>query len=354
MPYRALPKWLRHGLRISVRGLIVLVLIIGAGLGWIVNAARIQREAVASIQRDGGSVMYDWEFEGPWDFIGPISRSTGRPRAPIWLVDQLGVDYFGQAKSVALGQPGSPSALRNIGRLSHVERIDLQGPFVTDAGLAHLKGLSNLSYFKIGNRYGDCSGGTHLQDAARVTDAGMPYLKGLNKLSLLDLNGTKVSDTGMANLAGMTRLGNLGLADTRITDIGLVSLKPMTKLRSLDLSGTQISGAGLVHLKTLNHLTFLYLRGTQISDAGLEHLKNLTRLLILDLGNTRITDAGLEHLKGLPYLRDLDLRGTQVSLAGVRKLELALPREDVYVQFGREEPPVDRLEKTSPSEDAGP
>ena len=37
MPLRSLPKWLRLWLRISVRGLILLVLIVGAGLGWIVQ-----------------------------------------------------------------------------------------------------------------------------------------------------------------------------------------------------------------------------------------------------------------------------------------------------------------------------
>ena len=137
MPHRLLPKGLPHWLRISVRGLLVLVLITAAGLAWIVNEARIQREAVTAIRRDGGFVMYDWEYEGPWDFIGPILPRDGKPCVPRWLMDRLGVDYFGHVKSVALGQPGSPSALRNIGRLRHVERLELQGPFVTDSGLAH-------------------------------------------------------------------------------------------------------------------------------------------------------------------------------------------------------------------------
>ena len=47
--------WLRY-LRFSIRGLIVLVLMIGVGLGWLVRSARIQREAVTSIQHAGGGV----------------------------------------------------------------------------------------------------------------------------------------------------------------------------------------------------------------------------------------------------------------------------------------------------------
>jgi hypothetical protein len=70
-------------LRLSVRWLIVLVLVIGVWLGWIVRSARIQREAVAAIMRDGGSVWRsnDWT---------PIPG--GKSWAPQWLVDFVGVD----------------------------------------------------------------------------------------------------------------------------------------------------------------------------------------------------------------------------------------------------------------------
>ena len=53
----ALRPWRRY-LRFSVRGLIVLILVIGAGLGWIVRRASIQRNAVATIERAGGGVDY--------------------------------------------------------------------------------------------------------------------------------------------------------------------------------------------------------------------------------------------------------------------------------------------------------
>ncbi len=46
----------RTFLRFSVRGMIVLVLVIGAGLGWVVRVVRtaqIQREAVAENTRAG-------------------------------------------------------------------------------------------------------------------------------------------------------------------------------------------------------------------------------------------------------------------------------------------------------------
>src|SRR6516165_8790615 len=87
-PNRSPRSW-RRFLRFGVRGLIVLVLVIGAGLGWIVRQAHIQRDAVAAIKHAGGSVKYDWEYV-----------SKGNPWAPRWLVDWLGVDFFGHVTEV--------------------------------------------------------------------------------------------------------------------------------------------------------------------------------------------------------------------------------------------------------------
>jgi hypothetical protein len=39
------------------------VIVVGAGLGWIVRQAHVQRGAVAAIEESGGAVRYDWEFD---------------------------------------------------------------------------------------------------------------------------------------------------------------------------------------------------------------------------------------------------------------------------------------------------
>jgi hypothetical protein len=57
--------WWRY-LRISPRGLIIIVLVLGSALGWIVNRAKVQRDAVAAIERAGGSVKYEWESKDGW------------------------------------------------------------------------------------------------------------------------------------------------------------------------------------------------------------------------------------------------------------------------------------------------
>ena len=111
----------RRFLRFSVRGMIVAVLLMGGWLGWIVRSARIQREAVAAIVNGWGVVLYDWECENR------MGTPRGKPWAPAWLVELLGVDYFGHVAVVQLRMP----LLTN-----------LSDTHVTDAGLLHLKGAN--------------------------------------------------------------------------------------------------------------------------------------------------------------------------------------------------------------------
>jgi hypothetical protein len=83
-------------LRFSVRGLIVLVLVIGGWLGWVVRGARIQREAVRAITSSGSAVAYNWEWSNGSYIPG------GKPWAPNLLVGLIGVDYFGHVTGVSL------------------------------------------------------------------------------------------------------------------------------------------------------------------------------------------------------------------------------------------------------------
>ncbi len=338
-------RWCRC-VRFSVRGLLVLVLGIGAGLGWIVHQAHVQRDAVAAVTSADGSVRYDWE----WSNGGPIPG--GKPWAPRWLVNFIGVDYFGHVVFVGMvsDSPANDAAIARLGCFSRLQELNLQfsslsdvgllpsdfednritdtaliplkgltrlsslnldGTEITDAGLAHLRGLTKLSSLRLND--------------TRVTDAGLAHLRGMTKLRYLGLDGTHVTDAGLANLDGMTELTSVDLGKTCVTDAGLVHLKGLTKLSSIKLNDTRITDVGVANLKGLTKLSSLDLSNTQVTDAGLAHLKGLTKLSSLDLSNTQVTDAGLAHLKGLTKLLWLDLSNTQVTADGLYELQEALP-----------------------------
>jgi hypothetical protein len=108
MPAGPVSRPWRRYLRFSVRGLIVLVLVLGAGLGWLVRGARIQREAVAAITIPGGAVRYDWE--GTIEGFVP----EGKLWAPRWLVDLIGVDYFGHVISASLFRSSTARRRRRV------------------------------------------------------------------------------------------------------------------------------------------------------------------------------------------------------------------------------------------------
>ena len=199
-------SWRRY-LRFSVRGLIVLVLVIGAGMGWIVRSARIQREAVAAIVNDRGGVLYDWEWSNG-EFI-----PGGKLRAPRWIVDLIGIDYFGHVTEVWLTKSSAaPDAvMEQAGSLTRLQRLEVDGSSTGDVGLVHLKELTNLSEL-------DLSG-------TRITDVGLVHLKGLTKIASLYLSHTQVTDAGLVHLKGLTNLSILYLYDTRVTDAGIDELK---------------------------------------------------------------------------------------------------------------------------------
>ena len=81
---------------------------------------------------------------------------------------------------------------------------------VTDAGLVHLKGMTNLE---------------ELWLPTQVTAAGLVHLRGLPNLDTLGLGGTKVTDAGLVNLKGLTSLRKLYLTDTKVTDTGIAELQ---------------------------------------------------------------------------------------------------------------------------------
>ena len=302
--------WLRF-LRFSVRGMIVLVLVIGGWLGWLVRSARIQREAVAAIERAGGSVEYDWRWKKSrtsWD---------GEPLEPIWLVKTMGVDYFAHASRAILEANGTDQDLAQVGRLPSLAAVALVESKVTDAGLRHMRGLTNLSDLQ-------------LFFTNQITDAGLEHLKGLKSLSQLELMGTQVTDAGLLHIKGFTRLTVLDLEQTRVTDAGLAQLREFTNLSRLNVSLTKVTDAGLVHLRGLTKLASLDLGGTEVTDSGLVHLDELTNLTYLGLMGTQVTDAGLLHLKVLTNLSILEINGAQVTSAGVQGLERELPKLTIY------------------------
>ena len=226
---------------------------------------------------------------------------TSATRIAIWAGSLLGVlaigsfAFFGLSGLFGDSNSGDPIvALKELGAIMEVD----QAGNTTEVSLIHTP----------------------------ITDAGLKNLEKLTSLQKLDLGGTPITDTGMKHIKRLTSLKIINVSATQITDSGLKQLKELTNLQELNLSYVNsITDDGLENLQELMSVSFLDLSGTLITDAGLVHLKGLANLQELNLGSTKVTDAGLVHLTGLTKLERLSLRVTHVTDAGLEELKRALP-----------------------------
>jgi hypothetical protein len=303
-PLSRRPWW--HRLRLSVRALIVLVLVVGGGLGWFIHRATVQRDAVKVIKAAGGEVIYD--FEQNVRHFGP----SGPPPGPKWLVDFLGVDYFADVTSVTFRTPQTDDILAHVGRLRRLERLDAKSSPVTDAGLAHLAGLSEL-------RVLSCFG------TLELTDAGLAHLAGMKRLEVLWIEGpTRIQGPGMGHLAGLHRLKFLCIDNE--TDAGLPNLSRLTGLRKLFIGITKVTDATLAQLSRLTWLEELAFGGETGSDAEMAHLKALTNLETLQVYGPWFTDAGLAPVSEMNHLSTFFVADTtSLTADGLNNLQQQRP-----------------------------
>ncbi len=206
-----------------------------------------------------------------------------------------------------------------------VVAIYLAGTQVTDEGLKHFAGFTNVSQLHIVRHAG--------------TGEGLKHLAGLKKLTRLTLESNTINDAGVAAAARFESLTTLTLGG-RFTADGLKPLGKLANLASLSLE-RGIPGEGLKHLSGLKKLTSVEMKPDLVTDAALAALdeaglihalapfatavdgKRPTKpeeVVGVDLNGTAVTHQGLKHLAGLKNLATLKL-----GLLRVRNIDLRLP-----------------------------
>jgi Leucine Rich repeat len=258
----AVPNGLRRRLSFRLRTLLVAVLLIAVGLGWVAakfRRARIQHDAAIAVVLRHGTVDY-----GPHFRLESWGRLPLQPRVDhAWLRKRFGDDLFDTVTKVAF----------------------FRQPDVTDADMALLDAFPDLD----------------------------------------DLHVSKAPVTDLSRLARLTKLQRLTLSEVPIADADLAAISRLPSLTDLSLNGTRISDEGLAILGRMSQLRLLDLGWTKITDAGMAHLAGLKRLEWLQLDCTEITDAGLAHLRGLKGLKHLWIAATRVTCEGKASIEASLP-----------------------------
>jgi internalin A len=328
----------RRRLRISVRGMMVLVLIVGAGLGWVIYRARVQREAGAAIKRAGGDFEYSWQWSNGLPVFPPP-----KPPWPEWVRQRLGPDLLDTVTYVNLtGQRCDDESLRAACRLPWLLELQVQNTSASDLAVGDIGNLKNLQHLVLNQKnitartlrqVGEM---TELRDLMLgkipLSDEDMTFLKRLTKLErLMIASRTELTDNWLPNLEGMVNLSSLMLRNMAITTEGLHHLGSLSNLRSLSLEGSR-RVTGLEALRPLTKITYLCLANTPIDESALTVLQSWPQLDNLDLRKTNVTDAGVVALSGLSSLRELDLSQTKITDAGLRHLARSNSLRSVFVR----------------------
>ena len=149
---------------------------------------------------------------------------------------------------------------RNLGSLTQLETLSLYDDDPDDDGAAisaNLVGLRNLKSLCLsGDAFTDASlvnvgkmrSLTGLWLSGDISDDGLRHLKGLTQLAFLDLQGSAVSDRGIEHIARLTSLRSLDLSRTAVTDSGLPGLQSLKNLESLDLCRTAATSPAIQRL----------------------------------------------------------------------------------------------------------
>jgi hypothetical protein len=271
----AKPK--RRWVRFSLRTLLVGMTVLCVWLGFKVNTARRQKEAVDAILKAGGEVRFDYQV-----VPDPGGNSSLRaydvtllPPGPAWLRKLIGDEYFRSVFTVVVLRPADS-----------ISTWDFEP-------LAKLSGLQQLTL-------------QFNESQPPIQRPDLTVLGTLSQLKALLLIGNCSDDSMLSSLNNMPQLRNLALQGERITDKGMQQIEKMIQLKVLTL------------------------QSTSISDEGFKHLQNLNNLECLRLDDAKCTDTGLQYLKGLKKLTELSLRATKVTNAGVRELQKSLPKCKIY------------------------
>jgi hypothetical protein len=215
------PKRKRRWFQFSLRSLLIFTTIVALGSGWFrakIVKAQKQRAAIEAIEKSGGMVLYDYQVDSSGGII-----PNAKPPVISWPWTLFGRDCFLPVAEAVLR---SGNEINRLDDLNELRVLHLCGYVVVDGGLSPATVIR-----------------------PRLTDAGLEHIGGLSQLKELELQGTALGDTGLKCLANLRRLRSLALTDTNVTDAGLENLRELSQLQELYLLKTRVTNEGVAKLQ---------------------------------------------------------------------------------------------------------
>lgn len=160
----------------------------------------------------------------------------------------------------------------------------------------------------LGNHYFTKIVMVDLQYSGKFTDDDLKVLVDLPTVERLYLaDNPKITDAGLDHLRGLTEVRRLALWNTGITDAGLAKLDHMQKLEALDVNTTKVTLPGLARFAKLKHLETL-IHGFVVDDEGIEVLSRFPNLVIEHLETERLNETSFASLRDRLNFKALTVR----------------------------------------------
>lgn len=230
-------------------------------------------------------------------------------------IGERGLKHLRGLTSLRILDPGhgvTDAVMPHIGELRRLENLSLRGASISDSGL---KAISSLETLKDLDLFG-----------TNVSDQGLSALSRMKNLRDLHLP-TSITDEGLVHLEGLSQIRSLKLSNNRnIRDHGLAHLSKLSQLEVLDCGGTNIGNEGVRNIRDLRELRVLKMNGTRIGDPAMAFIGAMSNLRELTLMGVDITDTGLEQLRSLVKLKRLNIENIDnITEKAISKIQADIP-----------------------------
>lgn len=181
----------RSRLRFTLRTLLLVITALCIWLGIHTQRARRQKGVVMEIQKNIGSVTYDFEYD-------PKGRSgNGESWVPPWLRDRLGIDLFHTIKQVHTRER---TLLPKIASLSSLEELIIWDHELADHHLEPLRGHRRLKVLRVASDLHATLPGDY-PDTTLLGDPALQLIGDLPALEEVAIDGYHITGRGLADLA---------------------------------------------------------------------------------------------------------------------------------------------------------
>ena len=250
-----------------------------------------------------GEGTLDWSADVPiadWEGVRLMERGL-RPRAyePGDVIEEIPVEGLpDRVRVLSLGGL-SGTIPPELGKLSELDYLRLDGNRLTDNIPKELKDLAKLEYLHLNNNL--------------LTGEIPGELGELANLRELSLSANRLTGEVPAELGSLSKLRWLQLGGNRLVGEIPAELSILTHLKVLDLSRNLLTGKVPMTLSNLTNLKRLYLNENQLTGMIPLTLSNLTNLKRLYLNNNQLTGPVPKELGSLGNLASLRLSGNQLT-----------------------------------------